>query len=106
MFIRIIQIKGGLFDILGLEQDEKDSPHMESRVLQMDQVQQKLRTTSDATFESLTKLLLTSGEYLDICIETFNCLMKEKEVTSLHTFSFPMFYYKSLELVAILNFHL
>ena len=54
----------------------------------MAQVQQKLRTTSDATFESLTKLLLTSGEYLDICIETFNCLMKEKEVTSFHKFIF------------------
>ena len=83
-------LTSGGFDILGLEHGEKGflgrhthGPPMESRILQIDHFQHKLPTTSDVSFESLTNFSLTSGEYLDIHIKTLNCLMKEKEVTSL-----------------------
>ena len=57
----------------------------ESGQLQMDQLQQKIRIPSDMSIESLTKLLLTSGEYLNIHIKAFNYLNNERERSNVIT---------------------
>ena len=86
MFIHIIQIKGLWICDIHFLRELETRVWLKYAVHVWDQLYQTATSTAstpEGSSKNTTALISIQGEYLGIRIETFNCLMEEKEVTSL-----------------------